>query len=125
MRFCDPHWEALIEQVKKDDEVWAHVSDGGEEIAARVEKELQGAQGLETYDPMMAAHWGIVNHVVEGAGLAIMTMNGPEDNDKHWCPVCYVNEFCSCPRTGCGEELIPWSAQHAIDAYYQLKAERN
>lgn len=126
MKFCERHWEQMRELINGEEKLANMVSDGAEEITQKMLQEHdQGRATLETYDPLMAMHWGILNIVVERVGLDIFQMDGPEDNEGHWCPVCYVTEYCPCSHTNCGEPYIPWAFENVKMDVAVLRAENN
>lgn len=88
MKFCQPHWVALGEGVKARG-MWHLVPQTAEEAAANLQREVDG--GVETFDPLMGAHWRIANRVLDniaktqGPGAALAAVGDPD-----FCPLCAV-----------------------------------
>lgn len=107
MRFCDDHWARLREAITAQglDDL---IAPTGERAAANIRAELEGEPPtLRTFDPLMGAHWAIVNNVSATIGHATLYLLGadelPEDpvdpevypaaGGRTWprCPLCYLN----------------------------------
>lgn len=105
MKVCDHHWQALRDAISErglDDLVARDDREAFEKMAA----ELQGDKSLANYDPLMAAHWAIVNNcmklIAAAGGNPLYLMGGSDDpvvgygkqyEGRTWphCPLCYVN----------------------------------
>jgi hypothetical protein len=83
MRFCQPHWDSLRAAIAARG-LSALVADSGDKAAANLASEVEHGRTIDNYDPLMAAHWAIVNNAMDMAGLVIMT--------EDICPLCYLNE---------------------------------
>jgi hypothetical protein len=83
MKFCQPHWTALKTAVEARG-LGHLIAANGRDAAARVAADLKGAAEVDDYDPLMSAHWMIVNRVLEHMGLALMF--------DDLCPVCEAIE---------------------------------
>lgn len=109
MRFCQAHWDRLRAAI--DERGLSHlVAPDGRVALEQIADQLKRAERGEepdtpvNYDPLMAAHWAIVNNVMSALGpnaLYLMT-GGPEDQvegygkkyeGRTWprCPLCYIN----------------------------------
>jgi hypothetical protein len=87
MKFCQPHWDELRQQVKSHG-VWDLVATSGEEVVSQVVDELKGVPTtLERYDPLMAAHNMIVSRAIECGGLYLLTGD--------YCPLCELTKNSS------------------------------
>lgn len=96
MRFCQPHWDALRAAIETRG-LSALVPDSGEQAMSNIARELgSGEQTLDTFDPLMNAHWAIVDRlgVIFGA-LNVIMQDG--------CPICAGNAAhdaaCDQPET--------------------------
>lgn len=105
MRVCDHHWtllKAAIEERGLSD----LIAKDGETALRNLTAELKGQDMLANYDPLMAAHWAIVNNcmsLIAGiGGNPLYLMGGSDDpvvgygkqyEGRTWphCPLCYVN----------------------------------
>jgi hypothetical protein len=89
MRFCQQHWDTLREMVISKG-MGTLIAKSGEDVAARVQEELEGTATNATYDPLMSAYWGITNRALEMGGLYLMGRK-PGDGEEY-CPLCEVEE---------------------------------
>jgi hypothetical protein len=87
MKFCMPHWEALRTAVNARG-LGDLVARSGEELGAKLEKELAGDNTLASFDPLMAAHNMILSNALNAGGLEVMA---PNDDGTERCPVCYLS----------------------------------
>jgi hypothetical protein len=125
MKFCKAHWDKLRAAIDERG-LSGLVHQGGAAATEAMARELQGTATDRDFDPLMAAHWAIVNNasrVIADTGgnpLYLMT-DGPEDpltpegikaarglplaEGTTWprCPLCYVNlaHKVSCKEDGC------------------------
>lgn len=88
MRICQKHWDMLRKAI--DDRGLTHlVSKNGEEALQQFQSEVVGIPTeIKGFDPLIAAHNMIATEALKNGGPYLLTLNGPEDNDKHYCPVC-------------------------------------
>lgn len=94
MRFCMPHWNALREAIEKRG-LTSLISESGAQAAAKFAREADtGKSTVDTYDPLMGAHWAIINNLVTSYGPGIFLIDG--------CPMCHANEmhekYCTTPN---------------------------
>ena len=90
MRFCQPHWDKLRDAIKARG-IWSFVATSGEQAVAQLSSEIeQHKHTAANYDPLMGAHWAIVNNAMGStpAGLALLSPN-KDGTDR--CPLCYIN----------------------------------
>lgn len=88
MKFCQPHWEQLKEEVRAQ-ELWEHVSKSGQEAAART------ASGkIEDIDPLMHAYLLCVQQAINKYGPGV-TVDNPDGTEP--CPICV--HCAACART--------------------------
>lgn len=81
MSFCQKHWDDLKAGVQQRG-MWALVAPSGQAAIYRIKQELEGTPTNSTYDPLMAAHWMIMNAVLQQGGLDVINR----------CPLCVVEE---------------------------------
>lgn len=95
MRFCKDHWAKMKAGV--EDRGLGHlVAKSGEAAVERVVAELEHRATDATFDPLMTAHWMIVNRALECGGLYLMTHN-PDVADGEFCPLCEVAKHTTPP----------------------------
>lgn len=95
MKFCHIHWDALRKAITNRG-LGDFVSGSGHEAIQREVRSLEGKpEAKEHFDPLMGAHWAIVNRAMEllgqigGNPLALLASD-PE-HPEHECPICYLN----------------------------------
>ena len=113
MKFCQPHWDALRAAIDKRG-LTDLVAKGGLAAAENMKAELDGTATLANYDPLMAAHWAIVNNVnTQGGPEAVLYLLSAEDA----CPLCYANEQhkLHCHEEGCEFTFDNWVERAADD----------
>lgn len=145
MRFCEEHWDALRERISARG--LDHLVAADAPVAARQMKDQveSGEVSLRNFDPLMAAHWAIVNNAMDtisrAGGNALYLMSGdetPEDpvdeaqlsiarelgvevvDGLTWprCPVCYLNLAHKLSCGGCSldqERGFDWMLDRAAD----------
>jgi hypothetical protein len=89
MKFCQPHWDAMREAVKKRG-LWKFVAEGREAFDNTV-LALKGHG--EPFDPLMGSMWKIAGQV----GQNVERSQGPLAalqcmGDPNWCPLCQIQE---------------------------------
>lgn len=149
MKFCTEHWDKLRVAIA-DQGLDSLVSRGGAEAVERMSAELGEGQTLDNFDPLMAAHWAIVDNVSRhiqraGGNPLYLLSNGPEDpvsgygaahEGRTWprCPLCYINLVheltckggegggCTLPTLGGFDWMIERAASDARDRWRELSA---
>lgn len=146
MRFCQDHWDRLRAAI--DERGLSHLiaSDGRlaiEQLADQLQRAQEGEEPVSpvNYDPLMAAHWSIVNNVMAqlGPNALYLMSGGPEDpvegygpkyEGRTWprCPLCYINlaHEVSCKEENCAlskENGYEWMINRAADDQVQAVAE--
>lgn len=95
MKFCQKHWDALIEGVKVR-KMWRFVPQSGVEVFENAVLELQGHGS--GFDPLSGAMWQLAGEVTDNVaksqspGAAIACMGDPI-----WCPMCAIQEWWDNP----------------------------
>lgn len=113
MKFCQPHWERLKGEIKSHGVVDFIAKDGAEALS-QVVGQLKGEQQTKrNYDPLMAAHWMIVNRALECGGLYLMTGD--------YCPLCEVKKHGKAPNID--ELWVKGVSKAAVDYIAQLPPE--
>ena len=117
MKFCMPHWDALRAAIKARG-LNALVAESGEKAVSNMTSELKDGSTIDNYDPLMAAHWAIVNNVADIDPNILFI----ED-----CPLCYANrmhnEHCKDPNcTGGATYYDSWIDRAASDQVIAWKA---
>ena len=120
MKFCQPHWEKLREAIRVRG-LYGLVAKSGEEAMARTVAELETASAGEaqrpsTFDPLMGAHWAIVNNV--GDRVGILTLMAPNEDGSERCPLCYIqtehDKACHDPSCGSFDRWVEYAADGAL-----------
>jgi hypothetical protein len=83
VKFCQGHWDKLRRAI--DERGMSHLIAADEKRAVEnLKAELEsGRETLTTFDPLMGAHWAIVNRVTDVHPEALL-VDG--------CPLCYAKE---------------------------------
>lgn len=105
MKFCDRHWDTLREGIKgvRLDHL---VMNDRETAALQLKNTVDtGGYTRANFDPLMAAHWMIVNNIarlVHGAGGNLLVLMTP-DPPCGGCPLCYINDihYRTCEERDC------------------------
>jgi hypothetical protein len=84
MRFCQPHWDQLRDAVRSRG-LYDFVASSGKEAVARMAAQFEDASDGKPYDPLMAAHFMIVDRALELGGLYLMTQ---KEDGSEYCPLC-------------------------------------
>jgi hypothetical protein len=97
---CQRHWDLLREAVRARG-LSALVSEGGEEAARKMERQLAGEHTVDSYDPLLAAYWAIANNgmafIAEVGGNPLLLLSAwpeegsPERPPFERCTICYLN----------------------------------
>lgn len=94
MNSCQAHWDRLRAAIAERG-LSSLVSGSGEQAAANVVREFNEGRSIDSYDPLMAAHWAIASNGADfiselgGNPLAILT----DDPTRPFpaCTICYLN----------------------------------
>jgi hypothetical protein len=109
VQFCQLHWNALREAIARHG-LSALVPDSADTALASLREELAGVERtIDTYDPLMAAHFAIINNLMEEFGLVVMIDEG--------CPLCHANEAHARQCTDVNCALV-----NPYDEYIELAA---
>lgn len=144
MKFCQDHWDRLRAMIA-DRGLDGLVARGGEEALRRTMDEIQAGRSPDNFDPLMSAHWAIVNNASEYIGRAggnplylladgpedSVTGYGPEHEGRTWprCPLCYINLVheltckgggCTLPKLGGFDWMLGRAADDARDQWRKL-----
>jgi hypothetical protein len=137
LRFCQEHWDRLREAIQQRG-LGDLIAQDGARAAENIKAQLEGDRSIRSYDPLMDAHWAIVNNVfavIDKAGgnpLYLMGDDktpedpvegyGPEYDGRTWprCPLCYLNlaheMTCSDPRCALEQkDGYDWFIDRAAD----------
>lgn len=120
MKFCQPHWDKLRAAIDDRGLSGLVAKDGAQAIQQMADQLARVKAGDESlsasnFDPLMSAHWAIVNNALRICGLAIMA---PNEDGSARCPLCFMIAGCShqdCPSPdACGWN--EWINRAADDA---------
>lgn len=106
MRFCQPHWDALRAAIEARG-LSALVAESGEKAMSNIARELEtGEQTLDTFDPLMNAHWQLVANLGKAGGGGVVSMLALEG-----CPLCFANEQhkAHCDKPACTFSYDAWT----------------
>jgi hypothetical protein len=115
MKFCQPHWDSLRKAI--DDRGLSDlVAPDAETAGLQMAQEFEQGPSAVTYDPLMAAHWAIVNNVGDLVPGGILYLMAPDEDGSERCPLCVVNEGhrLGCAVPGCTFTYDDW-VDHAAD----------
>jgi hypothetical protein len=110
MRFCGDHWSTLRAAI--DERGLSHlIPKDGKAAAAAMRDEMENGRNPSNYDPLMAAHWGIVENAMElavkryGQHRLLLMADHPEQPELER-PICALNFLhrqhdLNCKRPGC------------------------
>jgi hypothetical protein len=96
MKFCRPHWDKLKQAIKSRG-LFDLVAGSAEEAMQQAKDQLSGEpQTLKNFDPLMGAHWMILNNAMDmlgKQGINPLFLFGPppEDHPEWECLLCYLN----------------------------------
>jgi len=121
VRFCQPHWDKLRAAIEERG-LGDVVARDGQAAAANLVSELQTGSRLDNFDPLMGAHWAIVNRIAEVAPQVIVIEG---------CPICWAQDEHEkhCVDPGCQvtrqtlEDWIPGVADFMKREHGRLRAE--
>ena len=89
MKFCQDHWDRLRAAIDERG-LSDLVAKGGERAVINLKSELEDGPSIVNFDPLMGAHWAIVNNAMNVLGLAVMA---PAENGDGQCPLCLLNAW--------------------------------
>lgn len=134
MKFCQDHWDRLRVAIEDRDLDSLIAPDGATAVAQQKAEFEGGEQTATTFDPLMSAHWAIVNNVSTtlqrvspGAALYLL-WSGDEDpvegypgyEGRTWprCPLCYIGLAHEVSCSGCHMPKVDgyaWMIDRAAD----------
>lgn len=99
MKLCTPHWEKLKEAIRARG-LWQFVATKGEQVAAKVQAEVERGPGASTFEPLLAANMAIFSNAL---GLAGMSLMANEEDGSERCPICFLQRWhdSECKESGC------------------------
>lgn len=121
VKFCEGHWTKLRDAIYERG-LGDLVAQSGERAARNVVEELKtGEPSLKTFDPLMGAHWAIVNRIAEHRPLVVFCGG---------CPLCWVQDghAANCTDPACPitrqtfEDWIPSIADFMVTERDRLLA---
>ena len=115
MKMCERHWGMLRAAIDRRG-LTGLVAKSGEQACSNVAADLQGTKNPRaTFDPLMDAHFAIVNQVMGRVGLAVMA---PNDDGSERCPLCFIQEThdkeCQDPRCGSFDKWIDCASDDSL-----------
>lgn len=134
MRFCQDHWDRLRAAI--DERGLSHlIAPDGKTAMMQMADQLKRAEAGDephtpvNYDPLMSAHWAIVNNLGDaarqhgGPGAALYILTGDI------CPLCFANEQHQqgCQDEGCTftyDDWIDYAANDQAEYVKTLRADR-
>ena len=125
LKFCQPHWNKLRTAIDARG-LSGLVAQGGENAVARQFDQLQRSQNAEeavtktNFDPLMGAHWAIVNNAMNLVGLSLML---PNEDGSERCPLCFIQgeHDANCTKDGCTYKYDTWIEFAARDMLEEAK----
>jgi len=126
MKFCQEHWDRLRQAIKARG-LGDFVSASGMEAMA---KEVQGLEGmpqtLSRFDPLMGAHWNIVNNamsMLSRIGINPFVMMTAEDGTPKACPICFLNKIAEDRDKNCFDPECKWVKGTRFDSWIDRAAD--
>ncbi len=117
MKFCQPHWDTLRAALDQAG-LGGFVAKDGQEALKKTVRSLENAaegaeDGAAQFEPLMGAHWAIVNNAMDFVGFALMVQN--EDGSDR-CPLCFItaDHKAKCTDPGCQIESYDHWIGHAV-----------
>lgn len=100
MQWCQQHWDGLRAEIERQG-LTGFVASSGRVAAEQFSRAVSGEESLDTFDPLMGAHWAINAFIAEQMGpggfLTLMAYEG--------CPICKADEVhqahCDVNGPGC------------------------
>lgn len=137
MKFCQQHWDTIRKAIDERALSGLVAKDGATAVAQMASQLQVGSEQADNFDPLMAAHWAIVNNVMSMLNRAGMNplyllsagdeekcdgRYGPRYEGRPWprCPLCYLNlaHEVSCTDAECTldkERGYDWMVERAAD----------
>jgi hypothetical protein len=88
MKMCQPHWDQLRAAI--DARGMGHL--GAKDSTGALERaqaEVEGTATDKTFDPLMAANFGIFNNALRAGGMYLMQQ---DENGNEYCPLCELEK---------------------------------
>ena len=131
MRFCQDHWDRLRLAIEERGLSHLIAPDGQTAMLQMADQLERGQRGEQpetpvNYDPLMSAHWAIVNNIsAVGPGVVLELMTPNEDGSER-CPLCYANaqHEAHCRDDGCTFTYDAWIDYAASDEAERVRAMR-
>ncbi len=119
MKFCESHWVALRAEVERVGLSKFVARDSREAIEKTVSSLKNAERGLEdgmaSFEPLLNAHWAIVNNVMRFVGLELM-LNNQDGTER--CPLCFAtsDHKAKCTKVDCKiENFDNWIVRAVSD----------
>jgi hypothetical protein len=124
MQFCQKHWDALKQAILTRG-MGDYVSATGKEIFDREVANLEKPVSLETFDPLMAAHWMIAGNAMGelkrmGANPLLLMVHEP---GSPCCPICLLNGIAEDHEANCRNAGCKWPIGHRYDNWIDKAAD--
>lgn len=139
MQFCQDHWDRLRSAISERGLDHLIAPDGqtaAQQLADQIKRTQDGEEPVTpvNYDPLMAAHWAIINNVLDQIGPhALQLLSGPRgvvvqsafpNRSQHrvWprCPLCYINLL---HELTCTEPECVLDREHGFDMWVERAAD--
>ena len=114
------HWSELIEKIKLAG-LYPLVHQTPEAAMEAMSECITGEETNENYDPLLYAHWALVNNAMTIGGMSVLM------GDR--CPICYckhviIEHMKTCTEPGCGAESnmkdLDFWVDHAVDGQIEV-----
>lgn len=132
MKFCQPHWSALRDEIENTQGLAQFVSHGGKDLVTRITDQAKPERHPlgKTGDPLMDAHNMILANacqLLSQAGAPPMYLFVANDDGSDKCPLCVVSnctdQACTNGCRGRAEEWIKFAGRDVAAAWSEkLKA---
>ena len=116
MKFCQDHWDRLRAAIAARG-LSDLVAKGGERAVRNLKSELEDGPSFVNFDPLMGAHWAIVNNSMDVLGLAVMA---PDEDGNDRCPLCLLNEW---HEVACADPTCPLPKVNGYDGWIDRAAD--
>lgn len=141
MKFCKLHWDALRLAITSRG-LGDFVSGSGQEALQREVRSLEGKpEAKEHFDPLMGAHWAIINRAMvtlqQIGGNPLSLMTGDPEHPELECPICHLNFLsaehdkvcteptCKKPKGLTFDDWIESVADHMKKIVEEMPSEKN
>lgn len=120
MKFCQTHWDKLRAAIDAEGIGDLVAPDEPTAVAQLVSQVEQEEVTLTNFDPLMSAHWAIIERISKHAPQVIL---------QPGCPLCWVQDMHeeNCQEPGCPitretfEEWIPSVAAHMRETWESIR----